>query len=137
MDKRLFFLINKVQHKIYKYADQRCDAEFDCSASQIGALLYIAKNDGCLVKELAHALGLNKPGISGLTQRMEKNDLIIKSPCENDGRAFRLSLTPSGQAKVPVALALIQEMNQGLTEGFSEQEIATVIKFLNRTLERF
>ena len=137
MEKRLFFLINRVQHQIFKHVDQRCEAEMSCSVSQVAAMFYVAKHRDCLVKELAQALGMNNPGVSGLVQRMERNDLVKKSPCSLDGRASRLSLTALGQEKLQLATPLIQEMNEVLTEGFSEQEIATVLKFLNRMLERF
>lgn len=100
-------------------------------------MFYVAKHPGCQVKALAQALGMEKPGMSGLVQRMEKNNLLSKSPSPEDGRAFSLNLTDNGHEKLQRAMPLVQEMNEVLTEGFSEAEIAVILKFLNRTLERF
>jgi DNA-binding MarR family transcriptional regulator len=137
MDRRLFFLINAAQHRMLKFADRRCDEELGISVTQAAAIMYVAKNEGCLQKDLAAAFGLNKPAITGLVGRMEKNGLIRRQPCEQDGRATRLYLSKLGQNKLPKIKQLTQTFNALLTQDFDEDEINTVIRFLNKIMDEF
>ncbi len=137
MDKRLFFLINMAQHRMYRFVDTKCESLLGISVTQVAAMLFIAKHPGCLQKELSHALGLNNSAVTGLAGRMEKNGLIFRQPCPQDGRASRLTLSPAGEAKLPQIFPLIQEVNLLLTADFTEAEMAVVIRFLNRVMQRF
>ncbi len=135
MDKRLFFLINKAKHRMFKYAETHCEARLGTSVTQTAALMFIGKNEGCLQKDLAKTLGLNHSAVTGLVARMIKNDLIIRQTCDQDARASRLYLTELGLSKVPEIRPLIQEFNQKLTKDFSEDEIDVVLRFLNNIVD--
>lgn len=137
MDKRLFFLINKAKHRMFKFAEINCETRLGISVTQAAAIMMIGKSEGCLQKELAKVLGLNHSAVTGLVSRMIKNDLIIRKSCDDDGRASRLFLTKLGQEKYPQIRPLIQEINQKLTKGFSEDEIETVLRFLNNIVDDF
>lgn len=137
MDKRLFFLIGKAKHHMFKYAEVHCEDRLGISVTQAAAVMFIGKSEGCLQKELAKTLGLNNSAVTGLVGRMIKNKLIIRQTCEDDARASRLFLAELGQAKLPEIRPLIQEINQKLTHGFSEDEINIVLKFLNNIVDDF
>lgn len=137
MDQRLFYLLNRARHQVYKYAEQRSDAELGISVTQLGALLLIAQNEGCLLKDLAQSLNLNNSALTGLAARMENNGLIERCACEQDGRASRLHLTDLGREKINSAMPLIQQLNAALIEGFSAQEVQVILRFLNRLVTDF
>lgn len=137
MDQRLFYLLNRARQQVYKYADSRSEAELGISVTQLGALLLIAQDEGCLLKDLAQNLNLNNSALTGLAARMENNGLIERRACEQDGRASRLHLTSLGQAKVHSALPLIQQLNAALAEGFSAAEVQVILRFLNRLVAEF
>lgn len=137
MDQRLFYLLNRARQQVYKYADSRSEAELGISVTQLGALLLIAQDEGCLLKDLAQNLNLNNSALTGLASRMENNGLIERRACEQDGRASRLHLTALGQAKVRSALPLIQQLNAALAEGFSAAEVQVILRFLNRLVAEF
>jgi len=137
MDKRLFFLINMAQHRMFKFADAQCEEHLGISVTQAAALMFIAKNEGCLQKNLSKALGLNNSAVTGLVGRMNKNGLINRESCAEDGRASRLFISTLGQKKLPEIFPLIQTINEKLTEEFSEDEIETVIRFLNTVMNSF
>ena len=137
MDKRLFFLINKARHRMFKYAETQSEARLGTSVTQTAALMFIEKNAGCLQKELAKALGLNHSAVTGLVGRMIKNNLISRQSCDDDARASRLYLTELGKTKAPQIKPLMKEFNEKLTQGFSEDEIKIVLKFLNNIVDDF
>ena len=137
MDKRLFFLLNRAQHKVFSHVDLVCDERFDISVTQCGVLMFIAKNPGCQAKQVATAMGLNKSALSGLLNRMEKKQLIERKACSTDARAALLYSSASGAAKLAGVKPLLAELNHALTEGFSEAEVEVILRFLNRLIERF
>ena len=137
MDKRLFFLINKAQHRMFKYAEPQCEQRIGLSVTQATALMFIAKNEGCLQKDLATATGMNQSAVTGLIGRMENNDLIYKKACDEDARASRLFLTEKGREKLPDVFPLVKVLNQKLTEEFSSKEIDTIARFLNHVIDDF
>lgn len=134
MDKRFFYMLNMAQHKAYKYADKQCDQKLGVSVTQVACLLYLAKNDGCLLKDLSAALNLNNSAITGLSNRMSTNNLIEKKPCRMDGRATRLYLTPQGQQILKDAKPLMAALNDALLAGFTEDELDVVARFMNRII---
>lgn len=137
MDKRLFFLINIARHRLFTCVDAMCESKLGMSVTQAGALIFIAKNEGCLQKTLAEALSLNKPAVTGLVSRMQKKELIERKACEQDSRASRLFLSKSAKKKLPDIFLLIEKMNQTLNEDFSKQEIDVVVRFLNSVSQKF
>ncbi len=137
MDKRLFFLMNMAQRRVFRFADSESEKHLGISVTHVAALLFIAKQEGCLQKELAQALGLNKPAVTGLADRMEKQGLITRKPCETDGRAARIHLSDKGRSILPAVSPLIEAMNQKLTAEFTEEEIEVVLRFLNKIMENF
>ncbi|GAB3105790.1 winged helix-turn-helix transcriptional regulator [Aestuariicella hydrocarbonica] len=137
MDKRLFYLMNIAQHRVFKYADAESEKRIGLSVTQSAALMFIATNEGCLQKALSEATGLNQSAVTGLVGRMMKNDLIDRKICPEDGRASRLYLSAKGQAKLPEVFPLIGELNKKLTAGMSTTEIDVVTKFLNNLIKEF
>lgn len=136
-DKRLFFLVNMARHHIYNYVDAECHAQLGISVTQAGALLFIAKHEGCYQKSLGNALGLKKPAVTGLVSRMEKNDLILRKACKQDRRASTLFLSDAGKNKIPQIMPLIQKSNDEFLSDFTDTEKAMIFKFLNKIILRF
>ncbi|MFT4908262.1 MAG: DNA-binding MarR family transcriptional regulator [Oleispira sp.] len=137
MDKRLFFLLNMAQRKLFNYVDKACEDALDTSVTQLAALLYIVKHAGCLQKDVAKALSLNKSAVTGLIIRMEKNELLERFVSDEDARAIKLYPTPEGVQKASDLMPFIDELNKLFSEDFTDAEIKTVLKFLNFVIKRF
>ncbi|MFB9886261.1 MarR family winged helix-turn-helix transcriptional regulator [Balneatrix alpica] len=137
MQHRLFFLLTQAQKRLYRHADRRCEQELGSSVTQLAALLYIVKQPGCLQKDLAAELDLNKSAITGLLSRMEANGLVSRQTPSDDARGQALYPTALGESKAAAVKPLIQQFNQRFSEAFSEQELALVARFLNFILEQY
>jgi DNA-binding MarR family transcriptional regulator len=137
VDKRLFFLLNMAQRKLFNYVDKACEDALDTSVTQLAALLYIVKHAGCLQKDVAKALSLNKSAVTGLIIRMEKNELLERFVSDEDARAIKLYPTPEGVQKASDLMPFIDELNKLFSEDFTDAEIKTVLKFLNFVIKRF
>ena len=135
-DHRLVFLLNVAQRRLQRYVAAR-GGDRGVTAAQSGLLFVLGQRDGVLMGEAGAALDLGPPGISGLVDRMAAANLIRRRADPEDGRAWRLWLTPAGRAALAQSKAGLAEINARLTDGFTEAEIAVVARWLTTLQTRF
>ena len=133
---RLVFLLNVAQRRLQRWMAARTQSS-GVTAAQSGLLFILGQRDGVLMGEAGAALDLGPPGISGLVDRMTATNLIKRQADPDDGRAWRLWLTPAGRAAMAQSKAGLVEVNARLTEGFSEAEIDIVARWLTTMQTRF
>jgi DNA-binding MarR family transcriptional regulator len=85
---RLSFLVQSVYAEV-------C-AKHDLSPAQ-AQLLCVIKDRARGMTELARMLRLERPGLSGLVDRIERRGLLRRDASERDRRAVTLTPTPRGQ----------------------------------------
>ncbi len=133
---RLVFLLNVAQRRLQRWMAAQGDAS-GVTAAQSGLLFVLGQRDGVLMGEAGATLDLGPPGISGLVDRMTAAELIKRRADPDDGRAWRLWLTPAGRTALARAKAGLVEVNARLTEGFTEAEIDVVARWLTSLQTRF
>ena len=135
-DHRLVFLLNVAQRRLQRWMAARAQAS-GVTAAQSGLLFILGQRDGVLMGEAGAALDLGPSGISGLVDRMTAASLIKRRADPDDGRAWRLWLTPAGRAAMAQSKAGLAEVNARLTEGFTDAEIDVVARWLTTMQARF
>lgn len=133
---RLVFLLNVAQRRLQRWMAARTLYR-GVTAAQSGLLFMLGQRDGVLMGEAGAALDLGPPGISGLVDRMAAANLIRRRADPDDGRAWRLWLTPAGRAALAQSKAGLAEINARLTDGFSEAEIDVVARWLTSLQSKF
>ena len=132
---RLIFLLNSAQRRLQQWmALQQAEASTAGASvptpAQAGVLFVLAKTDGATMGELAQVLDLAPSAVSGLIQRMEVLGWVARHPDEHDGRTLRVWLQPTGQAQMPALKQATQYINNRLTDGFTDDELAVVGRWL-------
>lgn len=133
---RLVFLLNVAQRRLQRWMASQTQHS-GVTAAQSGLLFVLGQRDGVSMGEAGAALDLGPPGISGLVDRMTAANLIRRRADPDDGRAWRLWLTPAGRAALAQSKAGLAEINARLTEGFTEAEIDVVARWLTTMQTRF
>lgn len=133
---RLVFLLNVAQRRLQRWMAAR-KQNSGVTSTQAGLLFILGKRDGVLMGEAGAALDLGPPGISGLVDRMTAANLIKRRADPDDGRAWRLWLTPAGRAAMAQSKAGLAEVNARLTEGFTDAEIGIVARWLTSLQSKF
>ncbi len=136
-DRRLVYLLNIGQRRLNRWIEARLGAEGGASAAQGGALFYLAQHDGVLIGEIAAALDLAPSAMTGLADRMSKAGYVERRRDTIDGRAMRLHLTDSGREALAVARRGLADINARLADGFSEQELEVVARWLESLQHKF
>jgi DNA-binding MarR family transcriptional regulator len=129
--RRLIYQINMARHAMMKSMDNVCVSALGITATQLTALMILKEKGACQMKELADALMLDKSAVTGLTKRLQSKSLVERMPSENDLRASVLLLSEEGQRVLDNGMTLLAQANNMMSEGFSDDELDTVSRYLN------
>ena len=132
---RFAFLLNTAQRRLQKSVQDSGDAK---SPTRFGLLMALRPNgDPVPMAQLGQALDLGAPALSGLIERMLRDGLITKEQDPADGRAWNIGLTESGVAMRAEAVRNAREMNERLCEGFDENELEIVARWLEAVRKKY
>ncbi|MDX6582560.1 MAG: hypothetical protein QOI10_1744 [Solirubrobacterales bacterium] len=92
---------SRVVHEL----DAELERDHDLPLSSYEVLMYLADAEGerLRMSELADRLLLSRSGITRLVDRLERQGLIARQRCSDDGRGFYALLTEDGRAKLAAA----------------------------------
>jgi len=132
---RLIYLLSVAQRRLQRWMGAQPESEV--TPAQAGLLFILGKQDGSLMGEAGAALDLGPAGISGLVDRTAAAGLVARRADREDGRAWRVWLTPKGRTALAQAKASAAEINAALTEGFTGAEIDIVARWLTSIQHKF
>ncbi|MFE5291860.1 MarR family winged helix-turn-helix transcriptional regulator [Isoptericola sp. NPDC056618] len=138
---RLVFLTTAAERQMRRWIARRGGAHAAAHGHQrngsqgfgapaAGVLLHLADHPGATIGEVTAALQASPAGASGLLARMERADLVRRRTDPDDRRTVRLDLTPTGTAALGDVRAALAELNDRLADGFTDDELATVARWL-------
>ncbi len=136
-DRRLIFLLNAGHRRVQRWIEAKMAAKGGLTAAQSGVLFYLGERDGALIGEAADALDLAPSAMTGLIDRMTRAELVERRADAKDGRAMRLHLTDRGRTAREDAKAGLNGINAHLTEGFTDEEIGVVARWLASLQTKF
>ena len=137
VDRRLFFLMHRAHRALFLHVNARTSEALGVTTAQLGALYYVAKNDGCSLSEVADVLDMNKSAVTTLVRRLERSGVLRRKPNPKDARGSRLFVTEKGKTVRAQSLGVVRRLTGEVTEGFSDAEMDVVLRFLNAIVERF
>jgi DNA-binding MarR family transcriptional regulator len=102
--------------------------------SQHRMLMQLAKREGerPSQKELAEAMGISPAAVTVTLKKLEKEGYICRSMTDEDNRRNEIRITEKGLQKVMESRAVFESTDTEMFAGFSPEEIATVISFMER-----
>lgn len=137
LDRRLLFVLQRAARVALVHANARVGEHMDVSVAQLAALSYIRRHPGCGLTELADLLDANKSAITGIVRRLERAGLVKRAPNPKDARGSLLTTTAKADRLRDKARPVFREVISDMTEGFDEEQIETVLRFLNGIVRRF
>lgn len=87
----LFFLIMQLNSKIFS-----SDEMIKCSPlppSHVKVIFYLINNGSSSISDIAHNLGISKPNMTPIIDKLIKEDLVCRQEDPNDRRIVRIQLT--------------------------------------------
>lgn len=131
---RFVFLLNHAHKALQRWIQKQPSAWTDISAAQVGMLFLIRSQGSVTVGEAASALQVAPAAITGLSKRMQAAGLIQRLTDDVDTRKICLTLTPAGEEASIKAKSTLQGLNQQLSDGFTEDELKVVARWLSQVV---
>lgn len=138
LNKCINFLLNAAQHNVFQYLSERL-ASHGITPGQYGVLNCLWSYKELTPKQIGELLHLEASSVSGLLDRMQKNDLIERTIDPENRRVVRVNPTQKALDIQPPIEQIINDMNAHVLETFSIEERETLLRTLsviaNRTLD--
>lgn len=107
----LCFRLGALTRRIQRYYNSRF-AELNITLGQSFVLFALAENDCSSVKDIAAAVQLDPPAITGLVDRLAKEGLVERQTDPEDRRTTRITLTARGREVTDQASRIAAEFNE-------------------------
>lgn len=79
------------------------------TAPQLATLAAVARLGGSSIGALARAVHLSQPTVSGILDRLERQDLVRRERSQVDRRSVMVTVTPDGERVLEKAPSLLQD----------------------------
>ena len=129
MEKTTGFLMFRTARGMKKMLDTRL-SEFNITSSQATVLNTLSTQDGQSLSDIGKSVHLDKPAITGLADRMEKDGLVERRRTSSDRRIIQLFFTEKGKELYEKIENIIVQVDQELVENMTASEIKTLHKRL-------
>lgn len=117
------FRIGALSRRISRYYNNRY-AYLGITIGQSFVLAQLLEKDGRSVKDIALALQLDSPAVTGLVDRLVKQDLVVRKEDPRDRRSIQIFLTPEGRRTAEEAVSIASEFNPHLRRYLAEGSLA-------------
>lgn len=125
-DRSLGFLVSDVSRLLRKEFDRRVRG-YGLTRAQWLLLYYVARQPGASQSDLAEALQLEKITISRHAARLEKTGWLERHDHAQDGRAYRLRLTPRSTRLIVQLSSIVDDLFDVALAGLSEMRRSALI----------
>ncbi len=131
---RLFHLLNQARQALLTRANAETVAQLDITVSQMVCLFQLVQQGASRPTELSAALALDPAAITRVVARLEEKGLVRRTEHAADGRSRLVDITAAGRERARRGLAVLAKANAALTQGFDDEEIRTVARFLEHAI---
>ncbi|BBO69849.1 MarR family transcriptional regulator [Desulfosarcina alkanivorans] len=125
------FRLGKTARKVTRAYREEI-ATYGLTHGQFFLIIAIIEQEGLLPSELAEKTFQDRPTITGLLDRLEKDSWIERRPDPSDRRSLRIYLGARGNDKKTAVLKLFENTNQKFLDRFSKTEWKQMQSFLVR-----
>lgn len=127
-------LVTFAGNRLTREATRAYQAEFGIGVMDWRMLVMLTRSPGCSVAQAARLTGIDKAAVSRSLQRLESTGLAQSEAQSGDERRKSWSLTPKGQDLHGRILPRALERQQDLLKGFTPEETAQFITYMQRFL---
>lgn len=107
-------------------------AKIDLTEGQPKILSFLAKNNGCIQKDIADNCRIKPATVTSVLSNMEKAGLIYRSQNNENRRILNVFLTDKGVKAQKQVGIIFNKLDDLCFKGFSEEEKLQAIELLDR-----
>lgn len=132
--KYICFKLSRVMRKIQRYYESNL-APFEITPVQFYVLSSLWEKDGVKFKDLAKSLNMDGSTLTGILDRMERQDLVERRDDPEDRRSLLIFLKEKALKKGQEMINLAESLDREIKEQFSAGEFAVFMKVLDELSE--
>lgn len=106
------------------------------SAKQFSYLAIINENPRVTTTRLAEILGITKPSVTEIVNKLQKEGCVYKKRCLHDGRVFYLELTEKGKNTSRVNSLAYDDFAKEILESLDTTEVDHFITLLTKITKK-
>ena len=107
-------------------------ADNQITPGQFGVLTLIDANPGLNQSTLAKTIGIGRSTMVAVIDGLEKRQLVERRKSPEDKRSYALTMTPKGNALMKEVNPKVQNHEQKIVAGLSDEEVKTLSNLLSR-----
>ena len=130
------FRLAALSRKISRNYNAEC-SKYGITATQSFVLLDLLDHDGSSVKDIANRIQLDSPAVTGVIDRLLKENLVQRIEDPSDRRSLQILLTPKGSQLADEIVPMSIEFNKNIQDGFDPDDVNLFQKFLYRLEQKF
>lgn len=130
---RILFRIEDVPRLMRRIFDIALEG-YELSRPQWRLVAYVLRDEGMTQTELARVLELERASVGQAIDNLERKGLIERRKAPGDRRVWRIYATEEGRRLIPELRETIDEVHEQMLAGFSDQERAHLLGFLDRIM---
>jgi len=105
------FRLGAISRKMARHYNNKL-VPYGITIVQSWVLFHLSGREGSSIKDIASAVQLDSPVVTGLVDRLVKEGLVIRQEDTNDRRSVKISITDRGSKIVDEVSATVTEYNQ-------------------------
>ena len=125
--------LKMVEHLAKRIGDEHLK-EIGLTRSQADVIILLAHESDKVFhqRDIERALNYTNPTVTGLLNRLEQKNFIVRQVDPNDSRARIIKLTDAALDVLEEIYRSIRQTEQMILEGFSKEEMDILIPFMSR-----
>lgn len=116
------FRLGAVSRKMARHYNSKLGAG-GITIVQSWVLFHLAGREGSSIKEIAAAIQLDSPVVTGVVDRLVKEGLVTRQEDPNDRRSVKISITARGNEIVEEISSTVAEYNQRIRSIVQEEDL--------------
>ena len=130
------FRLAALSRKISRRYNAEC-SNYGITATQSFVILDLIDHDGSSVKDIAYRIQLDSPAVTGVIDRLIKENLVQRLEDPSDRRSLQIFLTPPGRNLAEKLIPMSEKFNRNIQAGFDLDEVDLFERLLCRLEEKF
>lgn len=126
------FRVVRTARGMKKALESRLLSEVGVTAAQHLVLSTLALEDGLPLSEIGKRVFLDKPAITGLADRLEKDGFVTRKRHNTDRRVIHLFLTAKGRSILSRINSIVEEVDSSFLGLLSSSEVNQFREILDR-----
>ena len=130
------FRLAALSRKISRNYNAEC-SNYGITATQSFVIFDLLDHDGSSVKDIAYRIQLDSPAVTGVIDRLLKENLVQRTEDPSDRRSLQIFLTPKGRSLAEELIPMADKFNRDIKAGFDWDEVNLFEKLLQRLEQKF